>query len=65
VDLVTAAKAFGIGKSTAHKLAQNGSFPCRVLRLGNSYRVPRAEILRALGIKEPAPEPANELENTA
>jgi hypothetical protein len=65
VDLVTAGLAFGIGRTMAHQLARNGEFPCRVLRLGNAYRVPRAEILRALGITEPDSAMDSPLENTA
>jgi hypothetical protein len=50
-DLVTAGRAFGIGRTTSHELARRGEFPCRVLRCGNSYRVPRADLLRALGVE--------------
>jgi hypothetical protein len=49
VDLVTAARAFRIGRTTAHNLARAGEFPVPVLRLGGSYRVTRADLLRALG----------------
>lgn len=51
VDLVTAGRAFSIGRTKAHDLARAGEFPCRVLRLGREYRVPRIEILRALGME--------------
>jgi hypothetical protein len=54
VDLPTAGRAFGIGRTKAHELARNGTFPCKVLRVGNSYRVGRAAILRCLGIEDPA-----------
>lgn len=50
VDLVTAAKCFGISRTKAHELARAGEFPCQVLRLGVQYRVTRAELLRVLGI---------------
>lgn len=49
VDLVTAARAYRIGRTKAHELARAGEFPVPVLRLGNSYRVARADLLRALG----------------
>ena len=51
VDLVTAGRAFSIGRTKAHELARAGEFPCRILRLGREYRVPRTEIFRALGIE--------------
>jgi hypothetical protein len=58
VDLPTAGRAFGIGRTKAHELARNGTFPCPVLRVGNTYRVGRAAILRSLGIDDPALIPA-------
>ena len=50
VDLVTAARALGCGRTLAYDLARRGQFPCRVLRLGNRYLVPTAELLRTLGV---------------
>lgn len=55
VDLVTAGRAFGVSRTKAHQLAKSGEFPCPVLRLGNKYRVPRAGLLRALGIEDEPP----------
>ena len=49
VDLTTAASALGLGRSTAYELARRRAFPCRVLQVGSSYRVPTAELLRVLG----------------
>jgi hypothetical protein len=49
VDLVTAGRGFGIGRTKANQLARAGQFPVPVLRIGNSYRVTRAALLRALG----------------
>jgi len=60
VDLVTAARCFGIGRTLAHELARAGEFPCNVLRLGAKYRVTRAELLRALGIPAEGKAPAHE-----
>jgi predicted DNA-binding transcriptional regulator AlpA len=51
VDIGTAARALGIGRSTGYELARRGEFPCRVLHVGASYRVPTAELLRVLGIE--------------
>jgi len=50
VDVSTAARALGLSRSTGYALARRGEFPCRVLRVGSSYRVPTAELLRILGI---------------
>jgi predicted DNA-binding transcriptional regulator AlpA len=50
VDVTTAARALGLGRSTAYDLARRGEFPCRILHIGSSYRVPTAELLRVLGI---------------
>jgi predicted DNA-binding transcriptional regulator AlpA len=50
VDITTAARALGLGRSTGYELARRGEFPCRVLRVSRSYRVPTADLLRVLGI---------------
>ena len=55
IDVTTAARALGLGRSTAYDLARRDEFPCRVLRIGSSYRVPTADLLRLLGI-DPASE---------
>jgi len=57
VDIGTAARALGLGRSTGYELARRDEFPCRVLHVGSSYRVPTAELLRVLGI-EPDERPA-------
>ncbi|TDD62426.1 hypothetical protein E1298_44700 [Actinomadura rubrisoli] len=56
VDIVTAGRCFGIGRTKSHELARTGEFPCDVLRLGVKYRVTRAELLRVLGIETAAGE---------
>lgn len=50
VDLMTAAQALRIKRTTAYALARSGSFPCPVLRVGGSYRVPTSGLLRLLGL---------------
>ena len=62
VDLTTAGRAFGLGRTRAFELARQGQFPCHVIRIGangdgtgGKYRVPRSAILEALGV---ADEPA-------
>ncbi|HWD00847.1 MAG TPA: DNA-binding protein [Amycolatopsis sp.] len=53
VDLMTAARALRIGRTTAYALARDGGFPCPVLRAGGGYRVPTVGLLRALGLEPP------------
>jgi excisionase family DNA binding protein len=53
VDVPTAARALGLGRSTAYELARRGEFPCPILRVGSSYRVPTAGLLRILGVEPP------------
>ncbi|MBP5862816.1 helix-turn-helix domain-containing protein [Streptomyces scabiei] len=50
VDVETAARAFGIGRTTAYTLAKTGQFPCKVLRAGKAYRVITEDMLRVLQI---------------
>ncbi|KZF00887.1 hypothetical protein A2J03_09900 [Rhodococcus sp. EPR-157] len=51
-DLVTAAAAFGISKSSAYTAAAKGTFPCEVIRVGSRYVVPTAGLRKALGMPE-------------
>jgi hypothetical protein len=50
VDLETANRALGLGRSKGYELAKRGQYPCRVLRLGNAYRVVTAELQALLGL---------------
>jgi len=59
VDLVTAARALGIGRTTAYQLARSGEMPVKVLRLGTRYRVPSAALLELLGISSSQPAAAD------
>ncbi|TCB90502.1 helix-turn-helix domain-containing protein [Micromonospora zingiberis] len=53
VDLATAARAVGLGRTKAYELARRKAFPCPVLRIGTSYRVRTADLLRLAGIERP------------
>lgn len=55
VDLMTAAQALGLGRTKAYELAKRGEFPCRVIRVGDTYRIPTAGLLRLLGITDQDP----------
>jgi excisionase family DNA binding protein len=48
VDLATAARMLGIGRTTAYRLARTGTLPCPVFRVGARYRVPTAPLLALL-----------------
>jgi len=55
VDLVTAGRAFGIGRALAYELAARDEFPCPVRRIGGRLvRVKTSELLTALGIEPSA-----------
>ena len=53
-DLVTAGRALGLGRTKAYQLARAGTFPCRVIRAGNTYLVPTAGLLDMLGLLRPS-----------
>jgi hypothetical protein len=50
VDLMTAARILGIGRTKAYELARQAAFPCLVIRVGDLYRVSTPDLLRQLGI---------------
>jgi integrase len=56
-DLITAGKAFGIGRTKSYELARAGEFPCRVIRVGRTYCVPTADLLAQLGVCPPSASP--------
>ncbi|WP_153535379.1 hypothetical protein [Actinomadura macrotermitis] len=49
-----AARAIGLGRTRAYELARSGDFPCKVIRVGTSYRVVTADLRRLLGVEAPA-----------
>jgi hypothetical protein len=57
LDVVTAGRLLGIGRTTAYQLARNGRFPVPVLRIGGGYKVPTAPLLALLGINNRGPAP--------
>lgn len=50
VDLPTAAKVLGLGRSAAYELVREGEWPTPILRLGRLIRVPTAPLLELIGI---------------
>jgi hypothetical protein len=57
VDLTTAAQALSIGRTRAFELVRRDEFPVPVLRVGATYRVPTAPLLRLLGLSPGKAEP--------
>jgi predicted DNA-binding transcriptional regulator AlpA len=49
VPLVQAARAFGLGRTAAYKMALGGTFPARTVKVGRRYRVATEDILAVLG----------------
>ncbi|MEV4229639.1 hypothetical protein AB0J81_21570 [Streptomyces bobili] len=50
VDLDTGNRALCLGRSKGYELAKRGQYPCKVLRLGKTYRVVTADLLNLLGL---------------
>ena len=57
VDLMTAARALGLGRTKAYALAKRDQFPCRVIRIGEVYRIPTPGLLELLGVTVEDPRP--------
>jgi len=55
VDLMTAAAALSIGRTKAYELARRDQFPCRVIRIGETYHVPTPGLLELLGVTAETP----------
>ncbi|UTO68048.1 hypothetical protein LIV37_23630 [Streptomyces rapamycinicus NRRL 5491] len=48
--LDTSNRALQLGRTKGFDLAKRGEYPVRVLRVGRTYRVTRADLLRTLGV---------------
>ena len=53
LDVPSAGRLLGIGRSRAYQLPATGGFPCPVLRIGGSWRVPTAPLLELLDLPIP------------
>lgn len=62
VDLPTAGRAFGLGRTMSYELARAGKFPCPVLPLGSRFRVTRTDLFSALGMPPDSPDRADATE---
>lgn len=68
VDVETAARALGIGRTTAYEWIKTAQFPVRVISVGRRHRVVTAGLVRLLGETEtagPAPPDPADRTNTA
>ena len=54
-DLGVACRAIGISRVTGYRLVKAGEFPCPVVRIGRTIRVPKQGLLRVLGLDQPQP----------
>jgi predicted DNA-binding transcriptional regulator AlpA len=50
IDVPTAARALGVGRSAAYEMIRTDAWPTPVLRLGRLIRVPSAPLLDLLGL---------------
>lgn len=49
VDIVTAARILGVGRTVAYELVHQGTWPTPVIHVGRKIRVPTAPLLALLG----------------
>lgn len=40
LGLMTAARTLGLGRTKAYEFTQHGQLPCRIIKIGDTYRVP-------------------------
>lgn len=53
LDVPTAGRLLGLGRSAAYDLVLAGRWPTPVLRLGRRWRIPTAPLLDLLGLPAP------------
>jgi len=58
IDLMTSARALGISRNEAYALARAGKYPVQTYKIGNRYRVIRADLLNFLHIPTEPETPA-------
>ncbi|WP_328851245.1 helix-turn-helix domain-containing protein [Micromonospora globbae] len=56
-DIATTGQIFGLSRSTAYEMAQAGTLPVPVIRVGSRYRVSVAAIIAVLTATEPTRPP--------
>lgn len=58
LDVVTAARLLGIGRTLAYRLVRNGEWPTPVLKLGTAIRIPTQQLLQLISSAPADPQPA-------
>ena len=48
LDVPTAGRVLGVGRSLAYELVRTGAWPTTVLRVGKLIKIPKAPLLRLL-----------------
>jgi hypothetical protein len=54
LDVVTAGRMLGLGRTTAYRLLRQGAFPVPAHRTGKAWVVPTAGVLAHLDLDHPA-----------
>jgi len=55
LDVSTAGRVLGVGRSLAYELVRTGAWPTTVLRIGKLIKFPTAPLLRLLDVPGSAP----------
>jgi excisionase family DNA binding protein len=50
VDVATSCALIGVSRSYGYELLERGEFPCRAIRVGSRWRVPKTALLELLGV---------------
>jgi len=59
VDVPTAAKVLGIGRSLAYELVRTGQWPTPVVRVRKLIKIPTAALLKLVDGEQPAAQPGS------
>lgn len=51
ISIESAGRLLGVSRGTAYQLVREQRFPVPVLRVGHKLRVPRAPLMRLLGVE--------------
>jgi hypothetical protein len=56
IDVTTAGKVIGIGRSSAYNLVRRNEFPTPVLHVGKLIKIPTAPLLSLIGVLHSSPD---------